>query len=160
MTDTPAQPKRLSTKQELWVAAYLGDAKGNATEAARMAGYKLPEASGKDNLRNPTIYARVKEYVDEKFDVSADTVLTKLAEIAFAPSFEFVEVIGRDKSGKPVKAKMDLSNQVKALELLGKYLQLFTEKQEVNINVREHYRGVPQSTLERILTPADKRLDA
>lgn len=151
--------KRLTLKQEAFIAAYLGDANGNATEAARIAGYAKPEASGKENLRKPPILARVKEHVAQKF-ATADDVLNKLAEIALAPSFEFIEVLTRDKSGKPVKVKMDLGNQVKALELLGKYHHLFTEKQEIDVNLREHYRAVPQSTLAAITRPAGRQREA
>ena len=150
-----AGSRRLSLKQELFIDAYLGDAKGNASQAARMAGYAQPEASATDNLENPRILARIKSQVEKH--ASADAVLGKLTEIALAPSFEFVEVLARDKSGKPVKVRMDLGNQVKALELLGKHHQLFTEKQEIDINVREHRRAVPQSTIDSIIQPSESK---
>lgn len=53
--------KRLSLKQERFVAAYLGDAQGNLTEAARRAGYKLPSASGKENLHKPLVLEIIAE---------------------------------------------------------------------------------------------------
>lgn len=139
---------KLTTKQELFIAAYLGEAHGNATEAARIAGYAKPEASGKENLRKPPIAARVKAKVD-KAHASADQVLEKLSEIAFAPSFEYVEILSRDKSGKPIKVKMDLGNQVKSLELLGKYHQLFVDKQQIELDggVRVEIVGMSEEDL-------------
>lgn len=160
MADGTATTK-LTLKQEAFVAAYLGAARGNATEAARMAGYKQPRQEGSRLLSNADIAARVSQHVAEKF-ADADRILEKLAEIAFAPSFEFVEVLSRDKSGKPIKVKMDLSNQVKTLELLGKHVGLFVDRQVVDVNMREHKVGVPQSTLDQLFRPAEERdrLDA
>mgnify|MGYP000100200540 CR=1 FL=1 len=39
-------------KQRRVVEAYMGEARGNATEAARIAGYKNPEASADKNMSN------------------------------------------------------------------------------------------------------------
>lgn len=145
---------KLTTKQEAFVAAYLGAAHGNATEAARMAGYKTPMQEGSRLLRNAVISARVQEQV-KRAAASADDVLAELADIALAPWTEFVEVLSRDKTGKPQKVKMDLTNKVKALELLGKYHALFVEKQQVDINIREHrVLGVAQVELDAMFTPA------
>lgn len=52
--------RALSAKQEKFVAAYLGEARGNATEAAALAGYRaLKRATlaeiGRENLRKPEI---------------------------------------------------------------------------------------------------------
>ena len=153
------QARPLTHKQELFVAAYLGEAKGNASEAARIAGYKQPQVQGPRLLHNVAIAARVSGYVEQRF-ASAEAILAELADVGFADWREFVEVLARDKSGKPIKTRMDLSNKVKALELLGKHHQLFTEKQVVDVNVREHFRAVPQSTIDRITRPAERRADA
>lgn len=159
MTTAHGQRKQLTLKQERFVAAYLGEAKGNATEAARIAGYKHPHVAGSQTLANPRIAARVKQDV-EKAGITAEAILAELADVGFADWRDFIEVIARDKTGKPTRVRMDLSNKVKALELLGKHHQLFTEKQEIDINVREHRRAVPQSTIDSILRPAEDRMDA
>lgn len=154
--------RELTTKQELFVSAYLGPANGNATEAARMAGYKTPHPEGFRLLRNPTIAARVKEHLN-KYAGTADDVLSELARVGFAPVDEYVEVLSRDKHGNPVKVKMDLTNKVKALELLGKYHQVFVERQQLDINIREHrVIGIAQAELDAMFQPADhmKSLDA
>ena len=160
MADGKEQPK-LTLKQQLFVDAYLGAANGNATEAARMAGYKSPHPEGSRLLRNATILARVNQKL-EASGITADAVLAELADVGFADWREFVEVLGRDKEGKPTRTKMDLTNKVKSLELLGKHLQLFIDRQIVDVNMREHRVGVPQSTLEAMFQPAEQseRLDA
>jgi phage terminase small subunit len=56
MTDRPLTPK-----QQAFVAAYVGEAKGNATQAARLAGYEGNDltlrAVGAENLTKPAIIA-------------------------------------------------------------------------------------------------------
>lgn len=57
---------RLTTKQELFVSYYLGEARFNATVAAKMAGYGTPEQTGYHaqigvkNLANEYVRARVQ----------------------------------------------------------------------------------------------------
>lgn len=55
---------QLSIKQAMFVSAYLGEAKGNATEAARMAGYKGNDvtlgAVGAENLKKPLIMTAIE----------------------------------------------------------------------------------------------------
>lgn len=154
-----AKSRQLTIKQEAFIAAYLGEAKGNASEAARIAGYSKPAEQGYENLRKPQIASRVKEHVAAKF-ATADAVLAELTDVAMADWRDFIEIIARDKTGKPVKVRMDLSNKVKALELLGKHHQLFIDKQEIDINVREHRRAVPQSTIDNMVRPSRERMEA
>lgn len=147
----------LTTKRDLFVSAYLGEAHGNATEAARMAGYKKPGQEGSRLLKNAEIAARISQHTAEA-GATRDQVLNELASVALAPWTEFVEVLSRDKTGKPLKVKMDLTNKVKALELLGKYHGLFVERQEVNVNIREHrVFGVAGPELEAVFRPAQPR---
>lgn len=106
----------LTHKQELFVNAYLGEAKGNATEAARLAGYKGTEKSlnvtAYDLLRNPKISELVEKRTSEAA-MSATEVLQKLSEIA---NRERSDIATRD--------------QIKALELLGRHHKLFTDRIE------------------------------
>lgn len=134
--DHDAQP-RFTLKQELFIAAYLGEAKGNATEAARIAGYKKPKEQGYENLNKPHIHARVKDYVASKF-ATADEVLTELTDVAMAKWRDFL-IIKRDKDGNEVEVKMDLHAKVKSLELLGKHHQLFTENMNVSGSLTREY---------------------
>jgi phage terminase small subunit len=147
----------LSTKRKAFIAAYLGDARGNATEAARIAGYAKPKQEGSRLLSNADIAAQVSQHVAEKF-ATADDVLKELADVAFADWRDFVDVLAYDREGRPLKVKMDLTNKVKALELLGKHHQLFADRIDLNVTVREHrVIGVPQNEIEAVFRPAPPR---
>lgn len=152
MADGTATTK-LTLKQEAFVAAYLGAARGNATEAARMAGYKQPRQEGSRLLSNADIAARVSQHVAEKF-ATADEVLQELTSVAMAPWHDFVEITGRAKSGEPTKVRSDIASKVKALELLAKHHQLLVDRQVIDVNMREHHVGVPKSTLDALFQPA------
>lgn len=52
----------LNPKQEAFVSAYIGDAKGNATEAARIARYAEPNVQGPRLLVNVRIQDRIADY--------------------------------------------------------------------------------------------------
>lgn len=112
MADSEA---KLTHKQQLFVEAYLGVAKGNATEAARLAGYKQPHSQGPRLLENVEICSRVRARV-EAVGMTADEVLNELAAVARIPV---------DHEPKSVQ------NKVKALELLGKHHKLFVEQVDV-----------------------------
>ena len=43
------EKKKLTAKQSTFIDAYLGEAKMNAAQAARIAGYKHPETQGAEN---------------------------------------------------------------------------------------------------------------
>jgi phage terminase small subunit len=146
---------RLTLKQAQFIAAYLGEANGNATEAARIAGYTHPNVQGPRLLGNVCIAARVRDKVSE-IAASPDDVLRELASVAFAPWHDFVEVTGRAKDGHPTKARSDIASKVKALEILAKHHQLLVDRQIIDMNVREHRVGVPQSTLDSMFRTADR----
>jgi phage terminase small subunit len=55
----------LTGKQHAFVAAYLGEANRNATEAARMAGYKHPQVQGTQNLQKLSVSQAIAEWRDE-----------------------------------------------------------------------------------------------
>lgn len=72
----------LTPKQQAWCDYFLQS--GNAMDAARKAGYKNPEHSGKDNSRKPTC----KAYIDKRMKptqqrriADADEVLDYLSGV-------------------------------------------------------------------------------
>lgn len=81
----------LTYKQRLFVAAYLGGAKGNATEAARMAGYAVPHPNGFKVLRLPAVRAAVEAQLKSAAMPAAE-VLARLSEIASADIYDFITV--------------------------------------------------------------------
>lgn len=113
------QTRRLTGKQQAFVSAYLGGARFNATEAARMAGYAGSAASlaqiGYENLRKPEI-AREVETAMSGLQMCAAEVLTELTSIA--------------RTDTPVKETRD---RLKALELLGKAAKLWTAEEKVTV---------------------------
>ena len=124
----------LTTKQKRFADAYIGEARGNASAAARIAGYAHPEAQSWDVLKNPTVRA----YIDERLMVEAMSsaeVLRETAAIARAEWRDFVTLRTDPKTGETLEAKMDLNSKVKSLELLGKYHQLWTDKVHVTGNL-------------------------
>ena len=134
--------KRLTPKQQRFVNAYLATAHGNATEAARIAGYKEHHTEGWRLLQNAVIRAQIDEQLAAE-SLSAAEVLHHLTDVGVAEWHEFVEVIINPRTGETMKVRMDLTNKVKALELLGKYHKLFTDKSEAtsNVLIREYTDG-------------------
>lgn len=107
---------KLTDKQKRFCEEYLIDL--NATQAAIRAGYSSKTAKDankwiyetnpkKPHLKN--FIDELKKQRSERTNISADTVLEELKRIALS---ENVEITARDK--------------MKALELLGKHLGLFS----------------------------------
>lgn len=91
--DTPASP--LTDKQQRFVEEYMVDL--NATQAAIRAGYSPNTAAeqGYDHLRKPQIQhaiADARRKQQERTAITADLVLTRIANIALADPRELVEV--------------------------------------------------------------------
>jgi phage terminase small subunit len=142
----------LSGKRLAFVDAYLGDQKGNATGAARAAGYAKPEQEGHRLLKNAEVRARIDEVLRERA-LSRDEVLAELSEVARAEWRDFLQ-IRRDKDGEILDVRMDLGGKVKSLELLGKYHGLFSEKVDVR-----HSGHVRQTVSRALGNLTDDELD-
>lgn len=119
----------MTEKQKKFADEYLIDL--NATRAYKAA-YKSVKkdssamAGASRMLRN----AKVAEYIDQKIterskrtEVKQDDVVRELAKIGFTESLLIGEI--EIKSG----------DKLKALELLGKHLGMFTEKQEIKARI-------------------------
>lgn len=107
---------KLTAKQQMFVKEYLIDL--NATQAAIRAGYapKRADAIGYENLRKPEIAAAVEEAVkarSEKLSVTAEDVVQSIIEIRGMALTEG-----------------ELANALRANELLGRHLKMFTDKVE------------------------------
>jgi phage terminase small subunit len=127
----------LTQRQRLFVEAYIGSCNGNAREASRAAGY-----SGDDNalsqrgfelVRNPKIAELIGVRVQEAV-MRANEVLSELSLIAKADWQNFLE-IRRDREGETIAATLKLSDKIKALELVGKYHKLFSERLDLSVQV-------------------------
>jgi len=123
----------LTTKEQAFILAYIGRARFNATEAARQAGYseKGAKRQGFDNKRNPTIAARIADELKAR-SLTADEVLAELRDVGTAEWRDFLTIKTDPRTGDVVDVKMDLSNKVKALELLGKAHGIFTDRVDIS----------------------------
>src|SRR6476661_171311 len=107
---TTTDGTELTTKQELFVDYYLGEARGNAAEAARRAGYQgadhVLRQIGYENLRKQDIAAAVRERLDE-IGMTQGEILAELADIARADWQHFIEV-KRNRTGEVIESKIVL----------------------------------------------------
>jgi phage terminase small subunit len=124
---------RLTEKQKRFVEAYVGPAKGNATEAARMAGYDQSEGSmrvqGFENLTKPNVQqaieARIAEAIREGRIPSAERVLELLGAQAEGDMGDFVTDDGRiDFAKAAASGKLKLVKKIKFLPKGGLEIEL------------------------------------
>jgi phage terminase small subunit len=144
---TPDNPNGLTWRQRLFISYYLGKAKANATEAARLAGYASPREQGYENLTKPDIRAAIAAQMAE-VTLPADEVLARLAEHATGDMGQFVKVDGKgnvslDLKGARAADRLRLIKKIKvdpngvsfelydaqaALVQLGKYYGFFSDR--------------------------------
>lgn len=105
---------KLTGKQELFCLAYTGEARFNATEAARIAGYEGDDHSlrsvGHENLTKLDIKNRIKELTEQRFKdagYQVDRVIKEIMDIAFVDIEDFVKW---DIDGNP-QVKFDPGEQ-------------------------------------------------
>jgi phage terminase small subunit len=144
----------LPQKRRLFIEYYLGRANGNASEAARLAGYASPGAEGCRLLKDAEIQAEVSKRVKEAA-MGADEVLARLADHARVSISDFIELyedgtwrfnlkkaeeagklhliaeMGKGRQGE----KLKLVDAQSALEKLGRHHKLFTDRVEADLNV-------------------------
>lgn len=144
----------LSAKQEMFVLAYVGRASFNAAEAARQAGYsaRTADRQGSRLLKNAEISARVREML-EATALSSAEILAHLAAIATAPWSDFVTERYHPRTGEVIERRMDLSAKVRALELLGKHHQLFTDKVNITGDFLDALRAFGRGDVGAPITP-------
>lgn len=147
----------LTPKQARFVEEYLIDL--NASAAARRAGYseRTADAIGRENLGKPTvanaIQARMKVRA-EKIEITQERIVRELALIAFGSKRTVMswgpggvvlkdsETLTDDEAAVVSEVKETTSatggslslkthDKVKALELLGKHVGMFTDKVEL-----------------------------
>ena len=147
MSDEKTQTiPRLSYKQRVFVEQYLKC--WNATEAARLAGYKHSNVQGPRLLVNVGIQAAIEARLAD-LTMSANEVLVRLADQARSSMADFVYVTkdGQIKISLANAAKLHLIRKISltaegglqielydaqdALKLIGQHHKLFTQKHEV-----------------------------
>lgn len=149
---------KLTPKQQAFVAEYLVDL--NATQAAIRAGYSVKNADkigsellGKTRVKNAIDKAMAER--SRRTGINQDRVLRELAKIAFVNASDVInmdEATIRDdanredtaaiasvkvktipgEDGDIVEREVKIYDKLKALELLGKHLGMFTDKLNIN----------------------------
>jgi phage terminase small subunit len=122
----------LTEKHERFCEEYQLDL--NATQAATRAGYsaKTARITGQRLLAREDVQERLREMRRrraERTQVEADQVLLRLQDVAEKC---MTEVPTRDADGEEVGTRMvNASGAIRALELLGKHLGLFVDRQQI-----------------------------
>ncbi|HFD2032837.1 terminase small subunit [Clostridium perfringens] len=116
--------KKLTPKQKAFADYYIE--LGNATEAARRAGYKKPNVQGSQNLEKLSI----KSYIDERINVLDEKRIAKGEEV-----LEYLTKVMRGEEKDQFGLDASLQDRTKAAELLGKRYRLFVDKVEKDSNV-------------------------
>lgn len=109
----------LTPKQKAFADYYIEC--GNATEAARRAKYKCAEASGKDNIRNPTVSAYIAE---RQGKIDAKRLMT-LEDIQ---AFRTRVILGEEKDAFDMD--VSVTDKLKAANDLEKALKIKEEVEE------------------------------
>ena len=132
----------LNPQQRAFADEYIIN-KGNAYQAAIKAGYS--EAYAKNATKNLLENSGISNYLKlrtepilEKRWEKGDEVLEEIAKLAFREKRESVFKKIDNLTGEVIEDVMiertpKDEDSLKALELLGKYLKLFTDKQEVEL---------------------------
>jgi len=106
--------RKLTPKRQRFVDAYTGEAMGNATEAARIAGYAHPGEEGYRLLKNARVQAEVQRLSQPAKQAA---IATREERLAF-----YTAMMRGDAQDK---------DRLKAAELLGKVQGDFIERQQV-----------------------------
>lgn len=147
MADSEA---KLTHKQQLFVEAYLGVAKGNATEAARLAGYKGNDQTlasvGAENLRKPHITAMIGRRVEIEA-MEADEVLKLLSDHARASLADFFTFADADTAERGRPSRPPLLDLAKAKRLGKLHLIKKIEFYDLTGNIKALWLHDAQSAL-------------
>lgn len=148
---------KLTKKQQNFVDEYLIDL--NATQAAIRAGYSVDTAAviGCENLIKPNISAAIGKALAERSKrtgINADRIITELAKIAFVNPTDVIDMseatirgdANRDdtaaissvkvkviptEDGNITEREIKTYDKIKALELLGKHIGMFSDKLKI-----------------------------
>ena len=150
----------MTNKQKRFIEEYLIDF--NATQSAIRAGYWVNSADkiGTELLGKTSIKKAIEKALAERSrrtGITQDRVIQELARVAFVNFNDVVDENGEIKSdasaddlacvesykvengdsinGRSSKREVKLASKLKALELLGKHLGMFSDKFDVNMNL-------------------------
>lgn len=129
---------KLTAKQEMFCKEYLVDL--NATQAAKRAGYseKTAKESGCENLTKLNIQERIAELKagrEERLQIDADWVLRQAVKVHERCMQAEPIIVNGESTGE---YKFDSSGANKALELVGKHVNVQAWKEKIEIEAAEN----------------------
>ncbi len=132
-------------KRKAFIRAYLGEAQGNATEAAKRAGYseRTAHSQGSRLLKHVEVAGALQKRV-EKLDVSTDAALQNVARIAH----------------KAPPADAETRDILKANELLLKVSGALTERRQTDSRITVNIGFLSNSQPSASVTTIDISDDA
>lgn len=120
----------LPAKRRAFVLAYVGEAKGVAVEAARIAGYAYPDPEGARLLGDARV-ALVVDLLRAPREERAIATMEQLRELWTGWALEGA-METRLGNGEPVVVPLEAKDRIKAGELLAKSLGGFVERKELS----------------------------
>jgi phage terminase small subunit len=154
--DNPAH--KLTAKQRRFVDAYLGEARFNGTEAARIAGYAKPAIQAHENLRKPYIQQYVATVLQES-ELTRDVVLALVQEDAMRSDADVLRLASQAPSVPATASAVSafLAARTTARTNLLKVHRLLTDKIDVKHSGRvDHVHRIPEG----LRNLSDDELDA
>ncbi len=153
----------LTLKQKLFAESYIGPAAGNATKAARLAGYQgdatTLQSTGSALLKKPAIAARVEQRIQEAM-MSADECMAEISAIARQPLCDTVKV-KRNGRDEVIDAHLDPMAKLRALELVGNYHGIFKNRSDLPaeevVRVLEYINPNKPMQLEATITREEEK---
>lgn len=147
----------LKGKQLAFVKAYIGEAKFNATESARIAGYEGNENTlrsiASENLTKPNILKEIEKSL-EGAGMSLNEIISRLAEMARGSLLDLLDdngkldikevkrngkgyllkelTVTRDTTNKKISYKYKIHDSQSALDKLARIHGLYQDKLDVN----------------------------
>lgn len=146
----------LNARQRLFVDAYTGGAIGNATGAARLAGYSGDEhtlaSTGYRLLQVPQVAASIAARFMALSMTQAEVTM-QLTRVGRMTVSELTQVIKDENKFGPAVVKVDLGPKVKALEILARTHGMIVERQrteqsgEVKITIHHDRKPLPEERI-------------
>ncbi|MGB4589514.1 MAG: terminase small subunit [Clostridiaceae bacterium] len=152
---------KLTKKQQAFIDEYLIDL--NATQASIRAGYSTATAGqmGDENLKKPQIKSEIEKMLAERSKrtgINQDRIVLELAKIALMKMTDIVDpktgeirydATDEDlaciesikvktiptKSGMGTEREVKMASKMKAIELLGKHLGMWSDKLDLTVQL-------------------------
>lgn len=144
----------LSPKRQAFVDAYVGDARFNATEAARHAGYKQPQSQGPRLLLNVEVKKTIQGITEQAKKVCA---MSREEWVIWLQGVALGQVMDVDTtlSGDVIEKLPKMSDRLKAVDLLGKFTGMQVDRLQVEGRLTVEAAEVPPALAKKMIRMID-----